>query len=113
VVEVVPEEDMEIGDMEIGDMEIGDTETEDMEIGDLSLLDLHRDGATSGQPHLGRLRELDMEDKIKKQNSLLYLKPRIINPNHFCHRHLQAVDVTVITGSTLDGKSNFFLYIYR
>jgi hypothetical protein len=94
-VEVVPEEDV---------------------TGDLSLLNLHHDSATSGQLHLGRLRkEIDMEDKIKKRDSLLFGNPRIIervpgiiDRHGACSRHLQAVD---IAGFTLDGKKYLFLWI--
>jgi len=88
-VEVVPEEDV---------------------TGDLSLLNLHHDSATSGQLHLGRLRkEIDMGDKIKKRDSLLFGNPRIIDIQQFpCSRHLQAVD---IAGFTLDGKKYLFFCI--
>jgi hypothetical protein len=85
---------------------------EDTKTGDLSLLDLHRDSAASGQLHLGRLRrEIDIEDKIKKRDSLLSGNPRIIDLEAPCTRHLQAVD---IAGFTLDGKKfGLFLYTYR
>jgi hypothetical protein len=82
---------------------------ENTKTGDLSLLDLYCDSATSGQLHLGRLkREIDMEDKIKKQGSLFFGNPRIINSiGSFCSRHEQ-VD---IAGFTLDGKQCLFLCI--
>jgi hypothetical protein len=89
---------------------------EDTGTGDLSLLDLHHDSATLGQTRqFGRLREIDIEDKIKKRESFRSSRSRsrsriIVGQYARCHRHLQAVD---ITGSTLDGKSNLFLYIYR
>jgi hypothetical protein len=107
-------------------VEVVDTET-----GDLSLLNLYRNSATSGQTRqfgrlrekfemlreflwmlrekFGRLKEIDIEDKMKKRNSFRSsLTSRIIDNE--CHRHLYVVD---ITGSTLDGKKTPFLYIYR
>ena len=76
---------------------------EDRERGDLSLLNLHGDSTTSGQPDLGKLRrEIDIEYKIKKRDSLRLDNPRIADSFDFpCSRHLQAVD---ISGFTLDGK---------
>jgi hypothetical protein len=73
-----------------------------MKIGYSSLSNLHHDSATSGQPHLGRLtREIDIEDKIKKQDSLRFHNPRV-GSGYPCSRHrLQAVD---ISGFTFDGK---------
>jgi hypothetical protein len=85
VVEVVPEEDTK-------------------QTGDLSLLDLHCDSATSSQLHLKR--QIDMEDKIKKRNSLFFDNYRIEAIS--CSRHRQAVD---IAGFTLDGKKYLFLCI--
>ena len=84
-------------------IEVADVALEDIKTGDLSLLDLHGDSTTSGQPNLGRLRkEIDIEDKIKKRDSLRSNNPRIIHSfDHPCPRHLQTVD---ITGFTLDGK---------
>jgi hypothetical protein len=82
---------------------------EDTETGDLRLLDLHRDSATSDQLHLGGLREIDMEDKIKKRDSFRSSNPRIRDNIYArCYRHLQAVD---ITGFMLDGKKNTYFRI--
>jgi hypothetical protein len=86
---------------------------EDMETGDLSLLNLHCDDSTLSQLHFGRLRrEIDIEDKIKKRNSLDSGNRRIIDGEDArCCRHLEAVD---ITGFTLDGKKiPISLYICR
>jgi hypothetical protein len=89
---------------------------EDTEKGDLSLLDLHCDSATSGQVHLGRLREMDIEDTIKKRDSLLR-SSRIIGDRYDrCYRHPVNIfsEFTVDIGKfTLDGKKNLFLYIYH
>jgi hypothetical protein len=84
---------------------------EEMKTGDLSLLDLHHDSTTSDQLHLGRLkREIDMEDKVKKRDSLFFGNPRIINRRRTrCPRHRQAVE---ITGFTLNGKEYLFLCIH-